>query len=633
MLTSIREKATGWIAWAIVILITIPFALWGVNSYFTGGMNVNVAEFDGEEIDYETYQRALYSERERVRQIYGSNASAELLSGEILGRQVVNRLVNDTLLVRAAHEQGYRISDEQLAQAIRVAPGFQTEDGFSRELYERVLRFSGFSPTEFEAVQRNNAATQQLQTGFIESSLPIEAMVEDALELLHQRRVGEYVIVEAAAYLADIQVTDAQIMAEYESNENLYIDDEAVKVEYLELSIDDFASNYTPTEQTLREIYDSQAQQYREEERRSVSHILLEGEAEDNTTAIEEAQSLVARLRGGEDFAGLAAEYSADVGSASQGGSLGWINRGATVPAFESVAFSLAENEISDPVESEFGVHIIRVDQIQAERFKSFEEVRAALTQQAIQTQAESEMFELAEEVRNIAFEQPDSLDPAGDLLGQSVQVSDWFSRAGGTGIAASVSVRQAAFDEAVLHDGFNSDVVSLDDGRHVVLRKLDYRPAAPLSLDLVKDEITEKLLAAKGAEQAQQFGESLIEQLNNGADWNETINNHGLTPASISVRTGDDGDRESAEVAAYVYAWEKPANGGIVYGSGPISNGRYAVFSISGVVAGDLATATDQERDELRNIMQLRYGLGLFESYLVQLRSDVEVSVNEELL
>ena len=633
MLTSIRERATGWIAWAIVILISIPFALWGVNSYFTGGVNVHVAEFDGEEIDYQSYQQALYSERERLRQAYGNSVSAELLSGNVLGREVVERLVNDALLIRDAGAQGYRISDEQLAEAIRTAPGFQSEQGFSRELYERVLRFSGYSPTEFEAVQRNNAALQQMQTGFIESTLRIDATVEDLLELLLQRRVGEYVLIDPADFLADVDVSDEQINAEYDENQHLYVESEKLRVEYIALSRDDFALNFTPADETLRQIYDAEAHQFQQEEQRSVSHILLASEAGDTSASLEQAEQILRRLRDGEDFAALAAQYSTDVGSAAQGGSLGWINRGVTVPAFEAAAFSLEEGALSDPVESDFGVHIIRVDEIQAETIKPYEAVRDELIEQATRIQAEAEMFEVAEEMRNIAFEQPDSLDPAKELLGLDVQVSEWFSRTEGTGIAANQAVREAAFGDTVLEDGFNSDVISLDDGRQLLLRKLEYRPTETLDLALVRAQITEKLLTQMSVERAQEHAQTLIEELDNGADWRATIDQNGLQPASIPGRTGEPDDPDSAEVAAYVYAWERPGSGAAVYGGGAISGGRYALFQVTDVVEGELDTASEEDRANLRNVLQLRFGAGLFESYLNQLRQGIDVTINEELL
>ena len=633
MLTSIRDRATGWIAWAIVILITIPFALWGINSYFEGGVNVNVAEFDGEEIDYQTYQRAIYSERDRMRQVYGSNASAELLSGEVLGRQVINRLVNDVLLQRDARDRGYRISDAQLAEAIRNEPSFQSEQGFSRELYERILQFSGYSPSEFESVQRNNAATQQVQTGFIESVLPINSTVEELIQLLRQRRTGEYSIVEPSTFLSEIEITDEEIRADYEENQAIYVDEEKIRIEYIEIAPSDFAVNFTPTDETLRQIYDAEAQLFREEEQRLVRHILLEGAAGDNTAAIDQASELIYRLNSGEDFAHLAREFSDDIGSASQGGDLGWISRGATVPAFESVAFTLSVGEISEPVESEFGVHIIRVDEIQAEKAKPFEEVRAELAEQAIRNQAEIEMFEIAEEMRNVAFEQPDSLVAASELSGLEIKVSDWFSRTQGSGISSNSSVRNAAFSTTVLEDGFNSDLIALDDGRQVLLRQREHRPSETLSFDFVKAEISEKLLFEKSAAKAQEFAENLLAQLTDGADWNSTIDDHGLQTQAIPGRTGNEGDRDSAEVASYVYAWEKPGVDGVSYGGGPISQGRFAMFRITGVVEGDVDSASVDEQNNLRNIMQLRFGAGLFESYLNQLRDGVDVSINDELL
>ena len=633
MLTSIRERATGWIAWAIVILITIPFALWGINSYFEGGVNVNVAEFDGEQIDYQTYQRAIYSERDRMRQVYGNNATAELLSGEVLGRQVINRLVNDVLLQRDARDRGYRISDSQLAEAIRNEPSFQSEQGFSRELYERILQFSGYSPSEFESVQRNNAATQQVQTGFIESVLPINSTVEDLIQLLRQRRIGEYAIVEPSTFISEIEITDEEIRADYEENQANYVDEEKIRIEYIELASSDFAVNFTPTEETLRQIYDAEAQQFREEEQRLVRHILLEGAAGDNAAAIDQANELIYRLNSGEDFAQLASEFSTDIGSASQGGDLGWISRGATVPAFESVAFALSEGEVSEPVESEFGVHIIRVDEIQAEKAKPFEEVREELAEQAIRNQAEIEMFEIAEEMRNVAFEQPDSLDTASDLSGLKIKVSDWFSRTQGSGISSHSSVRDAAFSATVLEDGFNSDLVALDDGRQVLLRKREHRPSETLSFDFVKTEISEKLLSEKSAAKAQEFAESLLTQLTDGADWNSTVDDNGLETRAIPGRIGNEGDQDSAEVASYVYAWEKPGADGVSYGGGPISQGRFAMFRITGVVEGDVVSASVDEQNNLRNIMQLRFGAGLFESYLNQLRDGIDVSINDELL
>ena len=634
MLTSIRERATGWIAWAIVILITIPFALWGVNSYFSGGTNVNVAEFDGEEIDYQTYQRALYNERERVRQQYGQNISADFLSGNILGRQVVNRLANEILLYRYAHDQGFRISDEQLVEAILSSPGFQTENGkFSRDQYERVLQFSGYSPSQFEEIQRNSAAVQQIQTGFIESVLPMDNAVDDILNVLNQKRIGEYSVIEPSRFLSESVVSEEELRASYDRDKDQYKEEGRVKVQYIELLLSDFAKNLTPDEETLRDQYNADTERYLQTEQRSVSHILLKTEGDEDAGANELASRLIERLRAGEDFGALAAEYSTDVGSAENEGSIGWIGRGATVPEFEAIAFSLKAGETSEPVKTNFGIHIIQVNEIEAETVKDFEEVRDELVEQVKRERAELEMFETSEELRNIAYEQPDSLDSAADALGLNLEVSEWFTRTEGTGIAENPSVRAAAFSNEVLQQEFNSDVIQIDDGHLVVLRKNQFQTAEQLELAEVKAEITEKLLALKSTAKAQGFAEELIKELKDGGDWNQVLSENGLSVTDIPSSDKESTDPLSFDIAKIVYSAEKPSPEKVVYGGSPVGDGQYMIFRLTDVVSGDTASASEDERQGIENAVHQRFGVGLFETHVTQLRDGIKIDINDELL
>ena len=634
MLTSIRERATGWIAWAIVILITIPFALWGVNSYFSGGTNVNIAEFDGEEIDYQTYQRALYNERDRVRQQYGQNISADFLSGNILGRQVVNRLANEILLYRYANDQGFRISDEQLVEAILSSPGFQTEDGkFSRDQYERVLQFSGYSPSQFEEIQRNSAAVQQIQTGFIESVLPMDDAVDDILKVLKQKRIGEYSVIKPSRFLSESEVSEEEIQASYDQDKDQYKEEGRVKVQYIELQLSDFAKNLTPDEETLRDQYNADTERYLQVEQRSVSHILLKTEGDEDAGANELASQLVERLRAGEDFGALAAEYSADVGSAENEGSIGWIGRGATVPEFEAVAFLLKVGETSEPVRTNFGIHIIQVNKIEAEKVKDFEEVRDELVEQVKRDRAELEMFETSEELRNIAYEQPDSLDPVADALGLKLEVSEWFTRTEGTGIAENPAVRAVAFSDEVLQQEFNSDVIQINDGHLVVLRKNEFQAAKQLDLAEVKAEITEKLLALKSTAKAQGFTEGLIKELKDGGDWNQVLSENGLSVTDIPSSDNESTDPLSFDIAKIVYSAEKPSPEKVVYGGSPVRDGQYLIFRLTDVVSGDTASASEDERQGIENAIRQRFSVGLFETYVTQLRDGIEIDINDELL
>ncbi len=633
MLTRIREKATGWIAWAIVILITIPFALWGVNSYFTEGSYVNVAEFDGGEIDYQSYQNALYQERNRLRQRFGQGIDPVLLSGGVLGRQVITSLVADRLLVQDVLRQGYRVSDEQLLEAILAEEAFRNEDGFSQQLYERMVRLSGYSPAEFEAVQRNSAAIQQLQTGYVETSFAIDREVEHVLGLIHQERTGEYAVIDSTRLLPEIDVKPEEVESEYEENKSAYRVSERVKVDYIEISLSDFAQGYRPSDETLRNLYDVRSAQFRKDEQRSVSHILLEVQEKNEDEVEEEARRLIERIHAGEDFADLAREHSADVGSAESGGSIGWINKGVTGPEFEAAAFALAAGQISDPVRSNFGIHIIRVDEIRLGEVKEFEEVREELVAEAVRSQSEAEMFEVSEELANIVYEQPESLEPAANQLGLSIKVSDWFSRSEGMGIGANSAVRAAAFGEEVLNEGFNSGVINLGDDRQAVLRKNDYRESNQLSLEDVKAQITEQLLISKSIESAENLAKELVAQLESGRDWIEILSENGLQAATLPRSFAEVSDVFLQGLLNDVFAAGKPRAGGEVYGYGHDGNIQYSIFRITGASDGDTSQATDSERHQIQQSVRYRFGDSLFENYLANLTEDVDIQINEELL
>ncbi len=637
MLTSIRERATGWIAWAIVILITIPFALWGVNSYFTGLTEVEVAEVDGAEIDYLDYQRALYAERDRVRSQLGTNASPELLSGSVLGRQVVERMINDLLLSRNAEDSGYRISDGQLARFIRAESTFQSEGQFDQALYERVLQFSGYSPSQFEGIQRVSAAVQQIHNGLSLSSLDLSSAVEQTLSLALHIRHGDYAIIRPQQFLSEIDITADMIQSEYDENSADYREPEKTRIQFLELQLENFATDYDPSEEELSRIYDAQTEEFLKEEQRSVSHVLIElsgdsENAEDDALAL--AQEVAEKARQGLDFSTLASEYSADAGSAQVGGSLGFINRGVTVPEFEAVAFSQEEGQISDPVRSQFGYHVIRVDEIRAEAIMTFEEARSDLIDAATRQAAETEMFEVIEEVRNVSYEQPETLEPVADSLGLELQISDWLTRESGAGVAAHAAVRQEAFSTQVLDDEFNSDVIEIDVDHFVVFRKYDYQASKLLPVEEVESEIREKLLVAISAEQSEALGLEIIDELNSDAeiDWNDLIADRGLE--SIALPSGDESaDSITLELQSSVYANAKPDGNSVSYGGTGLSDGSYAVFRITDIVYGDIAELDDAQRSQASTLLNQRFGDALFTGHLTSLRNAANIVVHEDAL
>ena len=635
MLTSIRARATGWIAWAIVILISIPFALWGVNSYFGEIYEINVAVVDGEEIDLQTYQRALYIERDNYRQQMGENVDSDFLSSSVLGRQVVDQLVRDLLLFQDARSNGYYVGDEALAKAIRRAPMFLTDEKFDQSRYERLLQFSGYSVPEFEELQRQLAAVSQIRSSFLASSFSVDQSVNEVLKVVLQTRDGDYALIEPERFASEIEVSEEDIQAEYDQNLSLYTEPEKIKVEYIQLLLSDFAKDYEPTEETLQQLYEVDIAQFLREESRFVSHVLIkpDGESEeDEAKALEEATEVAEKAKAGEDFGELVSNHSDDTGSVEQGGSIGEVNRGATVPEFEEVAFSLSEGEISGPVKSTFGFHIIRVDEIKKEETKPFEEVRDELVDSAIKQQAEDELGQILEEVRNIAYEQPDNLLAVSDAFGLEIQESEWFSRDAGSGIADNNKIRDVAFSELVLKEEFNSDLVELDVENYVVLRKLQFQDTAQLGIDEVRDEITEKLLAQKSEEQAQNLGERLVDAVKSGDEWTEVLAENNLEPLPNPGREGED-NYDSYLIANMIYSASLPKEDGVAYGSGSLSDGRYVIYRIVSSEDGNPESAEEEMRQQVQAQISNRFGVELYDSYVSNLRQIADVKIYDDAL
>lgn len=637
MLTSIKERATGWIAWAIVILITIPFALWGVNSYFSGVTETVVAEVNGDEIDYRHYQQVLYEERDRLRNEVGGTLDPAFLSGSVLGRRVVTRMISDRLLSEAASDIGYSVSDEQLAEFIRSESSFHTDGEFDMARYERLLFGAGMSPSEFEEIQRTSAAIHQMRTGFALSAMTLSDPVDDGLALLLHDRLGDYAIVRPEMFVSEVKVSDAEIEAEYESDPQPYREPARMKIEYVELTASDYAQDYEPAEDELRQIYETRNEEFLSEEQRSVSHILIELEGDGASRAESLARDVAERARSGEDFASLASEYSADAGSAGLGGSIGLINRGVTAPEFEAAAFSMERGAISDPVRTEFGYHVIRVDEIIASEIEPYDEVRGTLVELASAQHAERELFDVAEEVKNLAYEQPDSLRPLTEALGLEVKASEWFSEADGAGIAGNPAVKAAAFSDLVLNDEFNSDLVEISAGHFVVLRKLDYRASEILPLETVRGEIRERLLARKSGERAQEFAQSVAGELGSGDDveWSGLLAERGLESSPLPRNVGSEPPDE-VEVALLdaVYSGARPAPGAVIYATAPLRGGSsYAVYRITDVTYGVATEADARVRDQVSILLEQRFGAELFSGFAANLFDTADITINDDAL
>ena len=637
MLITIREKASGVIGWTVAGVIILVFAVWGIGSYFEGVSEIIVATADKIEINQQTYQQAMSDRRRRLVQMMGRNVDAELFSSTAFKRQVVEELIDTTLQNETLHASGFRISDAQLAALIQNTAVFHTDGQFDRDRYELLVQNAGMTIQGYESYQRQQGVVDQLVRGLGQSAIVSGNSIDKAWKLLDQRRIASYTTLEFDNFLDDIQVSEAAIEKEYQANLDGYFEPASIQVDYLKLSVEDLGAKLDVDEADILRMYEDNPDRYRQPGSRSVSHILLSVSPDAADAQIDQvrrsASEIVARARGGESFASLAEVNSDDKGSAKRGGELGVIRPGTMVKPFEDAVFEMVEGEISEPVRTQYGFHVIRLDRITESTVQSLDQVRSEIKAEVRRLRAEEQFNELAEILGSTVFEQPDSLEPAADHLGVKVMRSEWFTQDAGTGIAEFQGVRDVAFGNEVLIDGLNSELIEIDQDNLVAVRKVDYRARRQLDLDEARPELEKRLRAVEASDRMEKAGEDLVARLKSGADWDELLIAHKLARVRLPEATETLLEPLEQVVARVVYAALVPLSGQIVYGGERISPARYAIYRLERVEFGDPANASKEDRLGVEKVLLSRWGGEMVIGWRQGLRQVAKVQIHEELL
>jgi peptidyl-prolyl cis-trans isomerase D len=630
MLQKIREKITGWVAGIILAVLAFVFAVWGIDIGFS---NQSVAAVvNGDKIPIAPVRQAIQNQMSQFQQAYGAEVP-ELVERQVRD-SVIEGFVRNRLLVQRIRDEGYRVSDEAVAESVRQIPVFQVGGQFSLDAYRAMLANVGYSPTAFEAEQRQNMEIQQLQDGILGSAFITPLELDQRIRIEREQRELSWVTASAEKFRGQVEITDEQIQEDYAANPDRHMSEEAVDVVYLEVSLADIADAIEVTERDLRAFYESEVQRdpdmYRTPEQRRARHILVSVEDDgDREAALAEANALAARVRGGEDFAEVARAESDDSGSANLGGDLDWVEPGMMVGPFDEALFAMEEGQISDPVRTPFGYHVILLEGIRPGDVREYDEARADLLQEYQTRTAEDQFYERAERMAELAFENPGSLEPAADELGLEIQRLEKLTRSGGEGVGASAEVIAAAFSEEVLSGGENSGPLEIEEGRAIVLRvdqhfEPEVRPLEEVSYTirarLEQDAIREKT-AALGAE--------ALARIESGEAANAVAEDMGLDYSGV-LKVGRTATEVPLRVREAAFG-ARLADGGTTSAGTQLADGSYAVWTLSAVEAGDLDSVPEAERAQLREQLAGASGGSDLNAYVNQLRSESTVVVNEE--
>jgi peptidyl-prolyl cis-trans isomerase D len=336
MLQEIRERAQGWIAWGAVILISIPFAFWGIQSYIGGGTEPVVATVNGAEITARSFDRQVEETRMRLRERLGAAYRPELFEEQALRAQVLEGMIQEQLLLQVSHDMGLRASNRELQAAILSNPAFQRDGRFDKATYDRMLELQGTSGPQYEESLRQRIVGTQIQRAVTASELATEVEMAEAIRLDRQQRRLAYIRVAKTGFLDTAPVPEEELQAWYQAHADRYLSPERVKLSYLVLDAATLDAGQPVDEEALRRLYEDERERFREPEQRRARHILVTLAAGADATAEAEAKARIeaiqVRLAAGEDFATLARELSQDPGSAPQGGDLGLFGQGGHGP-------------------------------------------------------------------------------------------------------------------------------------------------------------------------------------------------------------------------------------------------------------------------------------------------------------
>jgi peptidyl-prolyl cis-trans isomerase D len=595
MLQQIHDRAKGWFAWVIIILISIPFALWGIQSYVGGGAEPVAALVNGQEITERDLDQRVQNARIQLRERLGATYDPAQFDDKRLRLEVLDEMIRETLLTDVAARMGLRVSDQELRGRILAEPAFQRDGRFDAASYEQVLKYQGLSPAMFEAQQRREIVGTQLIRAVAGSELVTQTEREQYQRLVGQQRELAWLRVPVSRFLTDEPIDDQAISAYYEANAARFEVPEQVKLDYLVLDAAALAGRTTVAEEDIRRVYDANQARFGQPERRRVRHILLtvppDADAAAAAAVLAEIEGVRKRLADGEAFDVVAKAVSKDPGSASQGGSLGEIEKGIMDPAFEQSAFALPVGEVSEPVRSRFGYHLIEVESITPAAVKPFAEVQEQLRGEVAKQKAEALFYDLGERLPNLVYETSDSLAPAAKELGLEVQQSGWVGRKGGEGILGHPKVTAAAFSEEVLTERRNSDLIEPEKEvlQTVVLRVVDHREASARPLAEVRDEIAADLRKERAKKAAAAEAASGAEKLRGGADWAAVAGDTKVEEGGLIGRTDP---KVPAQVRTLAFTLPVPPAGGASVGTATLEDGDAAIVRITKVEDGKVEPA-----------------------------------------
>ncbi|NVZ58274.1 SurA N-terminal domain-containing protein [Pseudomonas edaphica] len=621
MLQNIRDNSQGWIAKTIIGIIVALMAFTGIEAIFqaSGNNKQDVAKVNGEEITQTELGQAVDMQRRQLMQQLGKDFDASLLDEKLLREAALKGLIDRKLLLQGAADSKFGFSEAALDQVILQTPEFQVDGKFSAERFDQVIRQLGYTRMQFRQMLTQEMLIGQVRAGIAGSGFVTDAEVLAFARLEKQTR--DFATVNIKTDPAAVKLTDDEVKAYYDKHAKEFMTPDQVVIDYLELKKSSFFDQVTVKDEELQAAYQKETANLAEQRR--AAHILIE--VNDKTTdaqAKAKIEDIQARLAKGEKFDALAKEFSQDPGSANNGGDLGFAGPGVYDPDFETALYALNKDQVSAPVRTTFGWHLIKLLGVEAPEVPSFASLKDKLTRELKTQQVEQRYVEATKQLEDAAFEASDLAQPASDLK-LTVHTSAPFGREGGEGVAANRAVVTAAFSPEVLDEGANSSAIELDPETIIVLRAKEHLKPAQLPLQSVSAAIRTQMTKERAIAAAKTHADELIASLRDGkTPLNQPIDGQAWKVTEAATRNAE--AIEPAVLQALFRMPKPAAKDKPTFTTVTLADGSLVIVRLNGV--NEAAAPTDEEKAQYRRFLASRIGQQDFAAYRKQLETKADI-------
>ena len=614
MLSAIRNKSKGWVAYLIVGLITVPFALFGIQDYVSRSATNSIATVDGEDIDINIYYQELNTQQRNLQQQLGTAYTQEI--DDAIKQTLLDSMINEKLIENYANSLDIVTLDDEVKSVIELNQAFLIDGEFSQDRYTQLLRLNSYSPAGYELAQSKSLTREQIKRNLSGSAFMSSIQIDQLNDLASQQREVSYIALNTNNYLDQVSVSKDQISDYFDENRSSFIEGRKVKVDFVELTLDTMDEPDSPTNDDLQSLYDDNADLYTNLERKRAQHILVESE--------DLANDLLDQINQGADFAELAKANSEDSSSSEEGGDLGFFEKELMGAEFDEAVFAMNIGDVSDVVATDYGYfHIIKLTDIEPETMQTFDQVEEQLAALYIKKAKEKMLFDSLEEFINLSYEE--SLDMVADQFGLELQTSDYFGNGSSFYDPKFVA---SAFSPSVIDDGENSEVMEINSEVFVVLALSDLQSERERDLSEVESQIESTLKTASAKEVIEDIAESIASALSSGDEQtaNQLISENNLE--WISEGWISRASELPYDVTSKSFSLSKPEEGRHTYSAQSADRLTSVVIDLGGVRipeedadTGISALYLSQENNEM------------FVSLIKQLREGAEIKVFTDLL